>query len=361
MVKKIGLAMTLLLLALMAYAGWTYYQFAFMPASKSSKAVIIDVAPGVTLHSLQKQFQDHGIIMSSLAIKIWSRQNPSSNRLKIGEYEINTSWSGYKILAEIVSGRPLLRKVVVKEGFHIWDIQEMLIQSGLLKNKEDYLALVTKKEYLNRFKVPVQKISGKGLQPTIEGFLFPETYSYQKYDNAETLVKAMLNEFEARALPILREHPWGQTPEGIYRLVTLASIVEKESGDQAEQPLIASVFWNRIHKKMKLQSDPTTIYALLPIFDGNITREHLRTPTPYNTYTLPELPIGPISNPGDSALRAVVNPAESSYLFFVSRGDGTHVFSETYKQHDQYVKEYQLKRRQGVSAGSKQQPKSKGQ
>jgi UPF0755 protein len=153
----------------------------------------------------------------------------------------------------------------------------------------------------------------------------------------------MLKQFETRALPILKSHPWGQTPEGRFRLLTLASVVEKESGMSAEQPLIASVFWNRLNKRMRLQSDPTIIYGLMPNFDGNIHKNQILAPTPYNTYTVPELPAGPIANPGESALLAVVHPAQSDYLFFVAKGDGSHIFAKDYRAHTNYVRQYQLK------------------
>ena len=192
---------------------------------------------------------------------------------------------------------------------------------------------------------------------TLEGFLFPETYQYEKETSIESLIDSALSQFKERALPILKEHPWASTHEGLYKLVTLASIVEKESGHADEQPMIASVFWNRIEKKMRLQSDPTTIYALFPNFDGNLRRVHLNEKTDYNTYQIPSLPLGPIANPGLSAIQAVLNPESSDYLYFVSKGDGYHIFSKDYETHRQRVVQYQIKGRKKRSAASEEQRK----
>jgi UPF0755 protein len=130
----------------------------------------------------------------------------------------------------------------------------------------------------------------------------------------------------------------------IHEIVTLASIIEKETGDPSERPVIASVFHNRLKKGMRLESDPTVIYGI-ENFDGNITRHHLKTPTPYNTYTIRGLPPGPIANPGRDAIKAALYPADTDYLFFVSRKDRTHQFSTTIEEHNAAVRKYQLRRR----------------
>jgi UPF0755 protein len=137
-----------------------------------------------------------------------------------------------------------------------------------------------------------------------------------------------------------RAHALGMS---VHEVVTLASIIEKETGDPAERPLIASVFHNRLERGMRLETDPTVIYGIED-FDGNLTRKHLRTPTPYNTYLNKGLPPGPIASPGKAALEAALYPAESGYLFFVSRKDGTHQFSSTLKEHREAVRKYQLRR-----------------
>ena len=128
-----------------------------------------------------------------------------------------------------------------------------------------------------------------------------------------------------------------------HQILTLASIIQKEAGNNDEMPIIASVFHNRLQRKMRLASDPTTIYALGESFDGNLRRNDLRHPSPYNTYRHRGLPPGPICSPGNEAISAAINPDQTEYLFFVSRNNGQHQFSKTFKEHNQAVKKYQLK------------------
>jgi UPF0755 protein len=176
---------------------------------------------------------------------------------------------------------------------------------------------------------------------TLEGYLFPETYHLPRGLNVRDIAQVLVNQFfeawhevEAKA----REQKLS-----MREVVTLASIIEKETAVASERPLISSVFRNRLNKGMRLATDPTVIYGI-PNFDGNLRRRDLENPdNPYNTYLIRGLPPGPISNPGAEALHAVVNPAESSYLFFVAKGDGAHVFSETFREHDRAVSKYQRK------------------
>jgi UPF0755 protein len=176
---------------------------------------------------------------------------------------------------------------------------------------------------------------------SLEGYLLPNTYFYDRKETAPHLLKRMVDAFL---------HTW--TPEASTRakeigftrkqVVTLASIVEKETGASFERPVIASVFFNRMKKKMKLQSDPTTMYGMGESYTGNLKREDLRTPSEYNTYTLPALPVGPISNPNPESVRAVLYPADTDFLYFVSKNDGTHMFTKTYGDHSSWVKRLQL-------------------
>ena len=174
---------------------------------------------------------------------------------------------------------------------------------------------------------------------TLEGFLFPETYFFSRAETEREVLSAMIDQyrrvfnsdFQKRAKEI------GMSE---YNVLTLASIVEKETGIDSDRPLIASVFHNRLNRRMRLDSDPTVIYGMKN-FDGNLTRKHLRTPTPYNTYTRYGLPPTPISNPGRASLHSVLYPAENKYLYFVARGDGSSKFSRTLSEHNKAVWKYQ--------------------
>ena len=175
----------------------------------------------------------------------------------------------------------------------------------------------------------------------LEGYLFPETYTLIRQETDEaSVLRQMVAQFEREWATIRPAEPGPMTR---HQLVTLASIVEKETGVAEERPLIARVFLNRLQRNMRLQSDPTVIYGI-PDFTGNLTRAHLRQATPYNTYVIPALPPGPICNPGRAALEAVLRPADANALYFVSKNDGTHVFSTNLADHNRAVRTYQKTR-----------------
>ncbi|MBU1697564.1 MAG: endolytic transglycosylase MltG, partial [Proteobacteria bacterium] len=178
---------------------------------------------------------------------------------------------------------------------------------------------------------------------TLEGYLFPDTYFFPKNTDCKTVITTMVEHFNN----ILTKE-WQARAKtmgfSVHDIVTLASIIEKETGDALERPLISSVFHNRLKKNMRLESDPTVIYGIKN-FDGNIKKKHLKMKTPYNTYQIIGLPLGPIANPGAKSLAAALNPVHSEYLFFVSKKDTTHQFSKTIQEHNQAVAKYQLRKK----------------
>ena len=175
---------------------------------------------------------------------------------------------------------------------------------------------------------------------TVEGYLFPETYFFQKQASAEKIIRAMIGRFKS-----VFTKEWKNRAQelgfSVHEIVTLASIIEKETGVAKERSIISSVFHNRLEKGIRLASDPTVIYGI-ENFDGNLTRQDLRTRTPYNTYTNYGLPPGPIANPGKAALEAALYPADTPYLYFVAKPDNTHHFSTTLAEHNRAVRKYQL-------------------
>ncbi|MCK5836588.1 MAG: endolytic transglycosylase MltG, partial [Desulfobacula sp.] len=178
---------------------------------------------------------------------------------------------------------------------------------------------------------------------TLEGYLFPDTYFFPKHTSCEDIIRTMVGHFNHTFT-----QKWQTRTKAlgfsVHEIVTLASMIEKETGDASERPLIASVFHNRLKKNMRLESDPTVIYGITD-FDGNIKRKHLKIPTPYNTYQIKGLPQGPIANPGALSIQAALYPARTQYLFFVSKKDTTHQFSKTFQEHNQAVKTYQLRKK----------------
>lgn len=333
---------------------YAHHNFVSNPNQTLKTEVIIDIAPGTTFNGILKKLAEQNIVVPEIPAKIMARILKLDKKVKVGEYQLAPPLSSLQILEAVTSGRSLQRNLLVKEGYNRWDIKTAWLALPYFKEK-DFEALMKDPELLQKMRIPSEakilqasrltQSEARGFR-SLEGYLFPETYSIQKYDSVKTVITEMLTQFDGRARDILNKHPWATDDLGFYRLLTLASVVEKESGNGEEQPLVASVFWNRLKKKMPLQSDPTTIYGLMPNFDGNLKRIHLTTFSVFNTYKIPELPVGPICNPGEKALRAVLSPAATPYLYFVSRGDGSHIFAEDYKSHDRNVKEFQLKIKQ---------------
>jgi UPF0755 protein len=265
------------------------------------------------------------------------------NALKAGEYQVSPKMSPLEIFSVLTSGVSILHPVTIHEGDNIYLIAEEFFRKGLDPERR-VLGLTKSAEFIASL-----GISGT-VPPTLEGYLFPDTYYFTKLTSTEEMLTKMVRRFFMVWTSDLEEKgkAFGLTR---HEVVTLASVIEKETGARSERHIISSVFHNRIRKGMKLQSDPTTIYGIWESYGGNLRKEHLRAKNPYNTYAIPGLPIGPISNPGKAALWAAVHPHPSDYLFFVSRNNGTHYFSATYEEHAKAVKQFQLdaKAREGKS------------
>jgi UPF0755 protein len=285
-------------------------------------------APGL----IALQLSEAGVLTSRWKFKLLVRLMGVGKRLKPGEYNFFVPSSPLEVVRTLTEGKVILHRVTVPEGLTIADVGRVLSGVGLM-NAPVFEDLVHDPGLAARMGVP---------SSSFEGFLFPDTYYFSKLDDPETMLRAMHDRFRA-ALSPEDEAKAKALGLSLVQWVTLASMIEKESGVRTEQPVIASVFINRLRKKMRLQSDPTVIYGI-PGFNGNLTKKDLQTPTPYNTYTNAGLPPGPIANPGEGALKAAVNPADTNYLYFVAKKNGTHAFSATYEEHVRNVDVYQLHR-----------------
>lgn len=248
-----------------------------------------------------------------------------------------------EILQIITSGKSIARSFTVSEGLSSYEIAELYEKEGFGKGS-DFMSLIRDPQL-------IKELLGENLE-SLEGYLFPETYMLTKYTDARALIANMVKRF----LIVYNEVAPQSAIQGMTRnqIMTLASIIEKETGAPEERPLISSIFHNRLAKKMKLQTDPTIIYGKAESLGKiviNITHSDLVTPTRFNTYVIDGLPPTPIANPGKEAILAAMKPAQSDYLFFVSRNDGTHVFSESYQAHLQAVQSFQqnTKAREGHS------------
>lgn len=249
-------------------------------------------------------------------------------KLKAGEYSIPRGLTPPAVLELLARGSTLRHHVTVPEGMTAEQIAALFEKDGWI-NRERFLALVADGAFIRQFGIDAAHL---------EGYLFPETYTLVRHEaNEETVIRMMVDRFRQvwKELEIPANIQLNQ-----HQVLTLASVVEKETGVAGERPLIARVFYNRLTKKMRLQSDPTVIYGIRD-FNGNLTRADLKRETPYNTYVIPALPPGPICSPGRASLEAVLRPVDSDALYFVAKNDGTHVFSSNLADHNRAVQIYQ--------------------
>jgi UPF0755 protein len=287
--------------------------------------------------------EEKELINNSWLLNLLARFYGWRGKMRAGEYSLRDNMSPFEILKVLSGGKSLTYPFMIYEGLNSYEIATHFEERGFGK-KEDFLKLCQNEEFLSS--ILGEKVSH------CEGYLFPETYNFERRTTAKQIIETMLRSFVKNYDLVAKGRNLGGWSRS--QIVTFASIIEKETGADDERPLIASVFYNRLRKGMKLQTDPTVQYGILietGVYPQNITKKNLLTPTPYNTYTNLGFPPGPISNPGAEALKAVFEPSETDYLFFVSKNDGTHVFSEKYEDHERAVRTYQLdsKAREGKS------------
>ncbi len=303
------------------------------PVSEAGAAAIVfEVAPGDGLARVAANLERAGLVRDARVAAGVARLRGFSTRLHAGEFALSPSLPPLDLFRHIASGQVVTYPVVVPEGFSAAAIAARLESAGLVD--------VASFSALTRDAVFVRELGLPG--PTLEGYLFPETYRFPRRPDPREVARAMVAQFFAAFGPLApAAERRGLT---MHEVVTLASIVEKETGVPEERALIASVFANRLARRMRLESDPTVIFGI-DAFDGNLRRRHLEDAgNAYNTYQIQGLPPGPIASPGSEALRAVVEPAQSDYLYFVSQNDGSHVFSRTYREHRAAVNRYQRRR-----------------
>ena len=327
-----GLRVLALVTAGLAAAGGgaaAWLSHALGPLDPAGPVQLFAVPRGSTLLRVGRDLETAGLVPSALAFQILGRWEGAASKLHWGDYELSAAMPAQEILARMLEGRVKTWDVTLPEGLTAREIADRLAASGII----DRAAL----EQVLQDGGSAARFDVEG--PGLEGYLFPDTYRFPRGLSAPEIVGTLVERFRkawATVAPLAGAQGLSQR-----QLVTLASIVEKETGLAAERPLVASVFLNRLRLGMRLESDPTVIYGIAD-FDGNLRRSHLEdAANAYNTYQIPGLPPGPIASPGQAALRAVVEPAATENLFFVGRGDGSHVFSERYADHLRAVNQYQ--------------------
>ncbi len=327
----------MLLLAIGGAAGaggaWTVRERLYAPFPEArSEEVFFEVRPGEPAARIARRLEKERVIDSDFWFRLYLRLQGEDFHLKAGEYRFDEPESAIDVAHKLHEGEVYHHKVTVPEGRDRWEVARIWEEAGFGGHGE-FFQLFASPE-------PIRELDP--LAADLEGYLFPETYLLPRGTRPERIVRLMVQGFtkiwnEERRR---RAERLGLTPR---QVVTLASLIEEETGHPEERRLISAVFHNRLRMNMKLECDPTVIYAVKRVkpWDGIIHRSDLQFDSPYNTYLYPGLPPGPISNPGLASIDAALDPAQSEYLFFVSRNDGSHVFSETYREHARAVREFQ--------------------
>ena len=326
------LKIVLIALLVLGFVGTEIYMFRSSPSTDQVEEKIIYVRPNSSLKEICKALQDEKIISNATYFNLYVRWKGASTKIKSGELRFYTNAKPKEVLNILIKGHPVLYPVTVPEGFNIYQVADRLSEAQLV-DKKKFLDVCADKEFIENL-----KITGS----SVEGYLFPDTYAFSKYLGEKLIIKRMVDRFHEVFTPEL-EKKAKQLQLSKKEVIVLASIVEKETGAAFERPLIASVFHNRLKKGMKIQSDPTVIYGMWERYSGNLTKTDLQERTPYNTYTIYGLPVGPIANPGRDSIKAVLFPAKTDYLYFVAKNDesGTHIFSKNLKEHNAAVNKHQ--------------------
>ncbi|MFP5399080.1 MAG: endolytic transglycosylase MltG [Gammaproteobacteria bacterium] len=317
-----------LLLAVVAAAS-TVAWWLDRPMPLSQPVVEVSIEPGTPPRAIAQAWVDAGVAVPARLLYEWFRWSGDARRIRAGSYEVHTGVTPRALLAKMVRGDEVLEEVRLIEGWTFRQFRDALAAAPHLRATVSGMT-----------DTQVMAAIGAGGRPA-EGWFFPDTYRYSRGVSDLTVLKRAHAAMQRRLDAAWAERAAGLPLKTPDEALILASIVEKETGAEADRGLVAGVFVNRLRMGMRLQTDPTVIYGLGEAFDGNLTRRHLETDTPYNTYTRAGLPPTPIAMPGQASLRAAVRPQPTKALYFVARGDGGSVFSETLDAHNRAVNRYQ--------------------
>lgn len=335
MIRKLSFALVIFLVIAglaLAVVAWKFHSALDQPL-QIDDAHMLEVQPGDTPSGLFLRLERDGSLQGSLWLRLYWRLNLSGQTLHSGEYALSPGMSVRDLIGLWQRGEVVQHTLTIVEG---WNFRQVRAALAALPTVQHSLEALSDSDVMARLGQP-------GMHP--EGQFFPDTYSFTRgVADLELLQRA-----HERLQTVLAEE-WDQRREALpykdpYEALIMASIIEKETGVPAERGEIAGVFVRRLEQGMLLQTDPTVIYGMGERYRGKITRKDLRSPTPYNTYTNSGLPPTPIAMVGREAIHAALHPVEGKSLYFVARGDGSHVFSDSLSEHNRAVREYQLKRR----------------
>jgi UPF0755 protein len=335
-----------LIVAAAAGAAWVYLLMARPYKGYVDAETFVEIVPGSGPQTMGRALADAGVVPSPTAFRLAVWLEGAGRRLQAGEYRFDAPMTPRAVVEKIVRGDVFLRPVTFREGLTIRQMAAIFEERGF-GTQAEFVKAAAKAEAI------------RDLDPAardLEGYLFPDTYALPRRTTAEDLVARLVARFQKAAPPETRARAAARGLS-LRELVTLASLVEKETAQPDERPIIAAVYSNRLRIGMGLQCDPTVIYALERAgrYTGNLTRADLQFDSPYNTYRYAGLPPGPIAAPGQASLEAAANPAPVSYLYFVSRNDGSHAFATTLDEHNRNVQKFQVEFFRNRRLGTKPQ------
>jgi len=318
------------LLAVALVSGFYGYRYLTQPLNLSPQS--LDVAAGSGFSTITARLQQQGVITQPTIWKIYARLTGKATRVQAGEYQFESGLSPADILAKLVRGDVIQYQITLVEG---WAFKQLLQALATEEKLEHRLTELNSAEIM-------AKLGHEKEHP--EGRFFPDSYQFTSGTSDVDILRRAY-----QRLSTILDEEWQQRGKNLpyknaYQALIMASIVEKETGQASERAEISGVFVRRLHKGMRLQTDPTVIYGLGDSYKGNIRRKHLKQRTPYNTYVIRGLPPTPIAMVGREAIHAALHPKEGKSLYFVAKGDGSHFFSDTLEQHNKAVRRYQLKR-----------------
>jgi UPF0755 protein len=328
MKKYISIVVILFLVLIIAL-----FNYALSPTDSRKETVTVDIPKGTSFLGSVDLLEDAGLVKNKYLFYALVLAKNARVKIRAGEYELSTSMSPLDIINKLVKGDIISYDVTIPEDFTVAEIAARLASFKLVDEKA-FVSLCEDAKF-----VASLGIEGR----SAEGYLYPDTYTFDKTIGAKEIIKSMVKLFWKNFTPEMRERA-AELGMKIPQVVTLASIIGKESGFKDEKPLVSAVFHNRLKKGMRLQSDPTAVYDLWSVTKV-VKKKHLLKNTPYNTYLINGLPPGPIANPAIDSLQAALYPAPVNYLYFVSNNDGSHNFSSSLAAHNRAVLKYQIDRK----------------
>ena len=329
------------ILVVAGLGAWLYFGATRPYKGYDGPEQFVEIPPGTGPASIGRRLVEAGVVRNELLFRVALWRSGQARRLQAGEYRFDRPMSAREAIDRVARGEVFLRAITFPEGLTIRQMSDIYERTGF-GPAADFISAARDPEPIR----DIDRAAGD-----LEGYLFPDTYALPRSATAEALVQRMVTAFrDALTSDIVQ----GAAARGlsVRELVTLASLVEKETARPEERKIVAGVYSNRLRIGMGLQCDPTVIYALerAGLYDGNLTRANLRFDSPYNTYRYAGLPPGPIAAPGRASLAAAADPADVPYIYFVSRNDGSHVFASTLDELNRNVLEYQIRRSRRTSA-----------